>query len=156
MSKKKWRLTDRTRTLLTLELAITLPAAALMAFSVWNLKHIQRSEAFESAIRQDFSHVLWIAEKKALYKANDMITPAREEFPSPDADRAAIKAKLEHILLEHPEFAYAFLYDKKNNLMVSRAQPARDHDPAFCASAQEAINMVAAWFPLDAPDLAAR
>jgi len=29
---KKWRLTDRTRTLLTLELAIVLPAAALMGF----------------------------------------------------------------------------------------------------------------------------
>ena len=34
---KKWRLTDRTRTLLTLELAIVLPAAALLGFSVWNL-----------------------------------------------------------------------------------------------------------------------
>ena len=123
MSKKKWRLTERTRTLLTLELAITLPAAALMAFSIWNLKHIQRSEAVEAAFQRDFSHVLGIAEKKTLYKANDMITPAREEFPNPDQDRATIKAKFEHILSEHPEFAYAFLYDKKNNLMVSRAQP---------------------------------
>jgi signal transduction histidine kinase len=155
MSKKKW-LTDRTRTLLTLELAITLPAAALMAFSIWNLKHIQRSEAIEAAFQRDFSHVLGIAEKKTLYKAIDMITPAREEFPSPDADRATINAKLEHILSEHPEFAYAFLYDKKNSLIVSRAQPARDKDPEFCARAQGAINMVATWFPLDAPDLSAR
>ena len=90
MSKKKWRLTDRTRTLLTLELAITLPAAALMAFSIWNLKHIQRSEAVEAAIQRDFAHVLAIAEKKTLYKANDLITPVREEFPSPDQDRAPI------------------------------------------------------------------
>jgi signal transduction histidine kinase len=156
MSKKKWRLTARTRTLLTLELAITLPAAALMAFSVLNLKNIQRSEGFESAIRQDFSHVLWIAEKKALYKTNDMITPIREEFPSPDQDRATIKAKLEHILLEHPELSYAFLYDKKNNLMISRAQPARDMDSQFCARAQDEINLVATWFPLEAPELSAR
>jgi signal transduction histidine kinase len=155
MSKKKW-LTDRTRTLLTLELAITLPAAALMAFSIWNLKHIQRSEAIEAAFQRDFSHVLGIAEKKTLYKAIDMITPAREEFPSPDADRATIKAKLEHILSEHPEFAYAFLYDKKNNLIVSRAQPARDKDPEFCARAQDAINMVGSWFPLEAPDMSTR
>jgi signal transduction histidine kinase len=155
MSKKKW-LTDRTRTLLTLELAITLPAAALMAFSIWNLKHIQRSEAIEAAFQRDFSHVLGIAEKKTLYKAIDMITPAREEFPSPDADRATINAKLEHILSEHPEFAYAFLYDKKNNLMVSRAQPARDKDPEFCKRAQDAINMVGTWFPLEASDFATR
>jgi signal transduction histidine kinase len=151
---KKWRLTDRTRTLLTLELAITLPAAALMAFSVWNLKHIQHSEAFEAAFRQDFSHVLAIAEKKTLHKANDLVTPVRKEFPNPDEDRATIKAKLERILLEHPEFAYAFLYDKKNNLTVSRAQPARDHDPAFCEHAQEAINMATSWLPLDASDMA--
>ena len=31
---KKWRLTERTKTLLTLELAIVLPAAALMGFSI--------------------------------------------------------------------------------------------------------------------------
>jgi signal transduction histidine kinase len=153
---KKWRLTDRTRTLLTLELAIVLPAAALMGFSIWNLKHIQRSEAVEAAIQRDFSHVLAIAEKKTWHRANDMITPVRTGFPNPDEDRATIKAKLEHILLEHPEFAYAFLYDKKNNLMVSRAQPARDKDAAFCARAQEAINMVATWFPLEAPDFATR
>jgi signal transduction histidine kinase len=153
---KKWRLTDRTRALLTLELAITLPAAALIGFSIWNLKHIQRSEAVEAAIQRDFSHVLGIAEKKSWHKANDMITPVRKEFPNADEDRAAIKAKLERILLEHPEFAYAFLYDKKNNLMVSRAQPARDKDAAFCARAQDAINMVSTWFPLEAHDLAAR
>jgi signal transduction histidine kinase len=156
MSKKKWRLTERTRTLLTLELAITLPAAALMAFSIWNLKHIQRSEAVEAAIQRDFAHVLAIAEKKTLYKANDLITPVREEFPSPDQDHAMIKAKLEHILLEHPELSYAFLYDKKNNLMISRAQPARDKDPDFCARTQDTINMVATWFPLEAPDMSTR
>jgi signal transduction histidine kinase len=156
MSKKKWRLTDRTRTLLTLELAITLPAAALMAFSIWNLKHIQHSEAVEAAIQRDFAHVLAIAEKKTLYKANDLITPVREEFPNPDQDRAVIKAKLEHILLEHPELSYAFLYDKKNNLMISRAQPARDKDPEFSARTQDTINMVATWFPLEAPDMSTR
>ncbi|HEY1467788.1 MAG TPA: HAMP domain-containing sensor histidine kinase [Candidatus Acidoferrum sp.] len=156
MSKKKWRLTERTRTLLTLELAITLPAAALMAFSIWNLKHIQRSEAVEAAIRRDFSAVLAFAEKQAFHKANDMITSVREEYPSPDEDRAAIKAKLEHILWEHPELAYAFLYDKKNNLFISRAQPARDKDPNFCSRAQDAINMVGSWFPLEAPDMSAR
>ena len=156
MSKKKWRLTDRTRTLLTLELAITLPAAALMAFSIWNLKHIQRSEAVEAAIQRDFAHVLLIAEKKTMYKANDLITPVREEFPSPDQDHAMIKAKLEHILSEHPELSYAFLYDKKNNLMISRAQPARDKDPDFCTRTQDAINMIATWFPLEAGDMSMR
>src|ERR1700719_3945285 len=153
---KKWRLTDRTRTLLTLELAIVLPAAALLSFSVWNLKHIQRSEAIEAAIQRDFSHVLYIVEKKALHKAIDMLTPVRKEFPAPDEDRSVIDAKLERILSDHPEFAYALIYDKKRNLLVSRGQPSRDHDPVFCAGLQDTINTITTWLPLDAATLAAR
>ena len=151
---KKWRLTDRTRTLLTLELAIVLPAAALMGFSIWNLKHLQRSEAVEAAIQRDFSHVLKIAEKKTWHTANDLVTPVRVSFPNPDEDRASIKAGLERVLSEHPEFAYALFYDKKNNLLLSRTQPTRDQDPQFCANAQQDINMAAAWIPIEASQLA--
>ena len=153
---KKWRLTDRTRTLLTLELAIVLPAAALLGFSIWNLKHIQRSEAIEAAIQREFSHVLHIAEKKSWHQADDLVTPVRQAFPDPDEDHAAALAKLEQILSAHPEFAYALIYDKKKNLLLSRGQPARDHDQQFCAGTQDTINAVSTWLPLEAPTLAAR
>ena len=146
---KKWRLTDRTRTLLTLELAIVLPAAALMGFSIWNLKHIQRDKAVEAAIQRDFQYVLKIAEKKSWHQAADLLIPVRKEFPNPD-DGPQIKAKLERILLEHPEYAYAALYDKTNNLLVSRMQPVRDQDQAFCGFTQEDINMLATWLPTEA------
>jgi signal transduction histidine kinase len=146
---KKWRLTDRTRTLLTLELAIVLPAAALMGFSIWNLKHIQRDKAVEAAIQRDFQYVLKIAEKKSWHQANDLLIPVRKEFPNPD-DGPQIKAKLERILLEHPEYAYAALYDKTNNLLVSRMQPGREQDQAFCGFTQEDINMLASWLPTEA------
>ena len=146
---KKWRLTDRTRTLLTLELAIVLPAAALMGFSIWNLKHIQRDKAVEAAIQRDFQYVLKIAEKKSWHQANDLITPVRKEFPNPD-DGPQIKAKLERVLLAHPEFAFAALYDKKNNLLVTRMQPGRDQDQVFCGFTQEDINMLGSWLPSEA------
>lgn len=146
---KKWRLTDRTRTLLTLELAIVLPAAALMGFSIWNLKHIQRDKAVEAAIQRDFQYVLKIAEKKSWHQANDLITPVRKEFPTPD-DGPQINAKLERVLLAHPEYAFAALYDKKNNLLVTRMQPGRDQDQAFCGFTQEDINMLASWLPSEA------
>jgi len=152
---KKWRLTDRTRTLLTLELAIVLPAAALMGFSIWNLKHLQRSEAVEAAIQRDFSHVLKIAEKKTWHTANDLVTPVRVSFPNPDEDRASIKAGLERVLSEHPEFAYALFYDKKNNLLLMRTQPTRDQDPQFCAIAQQDMNMASAWIPMEASQMVA-
>jgi signal transduction histidine kinase len=151
---KKWRLTDRTRTLLTLELAIVLPAAALMAFSIVNLKNIQRDKAVEAAIERDFSHVLKIAERKSWERASDLLTPVLREFPSPEGDPPRIKAKLEHLLLEHPEFAYAVLYDKKNNLVVTRIQPGRDRDEVFCGRTQEEMSAAANWVAMEAPDMA--
>jgi len=150
---KKWQLTDRTRTLLTLELAIVLPAAALMGFSIWNLKHIQRDKAIEAAIQRDFSYVLKIAEKKSWERANDLVTPVRKEFPNLD-DGPKTKANLERILLEHPEYSYAALYDKKNNLLVSRTQPGHDQDAVFCGHTQEEINVMATWMPLESSDMA--
>ena len=152
---KKWRLTERTKTLLTLELAIVLPAAALMGFSIWNLKHIQRDKAVEAAIQRDFQHVLKIAERKSWHQANDLITPIRKEFPNPD-DGAEVKAKLENILRDHPEYAFAALYDKKSNQLVSRVQPGRDQDPAFCGFTEEDIKMLASWMPAEASSMAKR
>ena len=151
---KKWRLTERTRTLLTLELAIVLPAAALMGFSIWNLKHIQRSEAVQAAIERDFSHVLKIAEKKSLQRANELLTPVRKEFPNPDDGDSKIKTGLKQILLEHPEYRFAALYDKKNNLLLTRLQPGHEQDEVFCALTQEELKGVASWLPLEASKMA--
>src|SRR5271163_4094590 len=151
---KKWRLTDRTRTLLTLELAIVLPAAALMAFSVWNLRHIQRDQAIEAAIQRDFSYVLKIAEKKTWEKANAVVVPVSEEFPNPDDGTPLIEDKLDHILRENPGLAYAILYDKKNNLLVARMQPGRTNDDGFCARTGELINGVKSWLPMEATEMA--
>src|ERR1700747_3302503 len=149
---KKWRLTDRTRTLLTLELAIVLPAAALMGFSIWNLKHIQRSEAVEAAIQRDFSYVLKIAERKSWERAKDLVAPALKEFPNLE-DGPKTKANLGRILSEHPEYSYAALYDKKNNLLVTRTQPGHDDDPVFYGRTQEDINLLATWLPFESADM---
>jgi len=74
-------ISDRTRTLLTMELAIILPAACLLAFSGWNLHNIQRDKAIEAAIQRDFTYALKFAEKKTWIRATEMLTPMREEFP---------------------------------------------------------------------------
>src|SRR5260370_7423512 len=116
---KKWRLTDRPRTLLTLELAIVLPAAALMAFSIVNLKHIQRNKAIEAAIQRDFIHVLKIAEKKSWERANDLLTPVLRKFPGPEPDPSKIKANLAHILPYHPHFAYPLFYANKTTSLLT-------------------------------------
>lgn len=150
----KWRLTDRTRTLITLELALVLPAAALMAFSIWNLKHIQRSEAVEAALQRDFAHVLKIAEMKTWDEANDHIEPLRKAFPNGTEKKEEIEDVLHQVLSDHPEFAYAALYDKERHLFVSQMQPNREDDPVFCAGVGESISMVNNWLPMEAQSMA--
>jgi len=151
---KKWRLTDRTRMLLTLELAMVLPAAALMGFSIMNLKHIQRDQAIEAAIQRDFSYVLKIGEKATWKKAIDLLAPVRKEFPNPDDSDSKITMRLGEILKEHPEYAYAILYDKKNNRFLTRMQPGHEHDEIFCARTEEEFKAMASWLPVEATTMA--
>jgi signal transduction histidine kinase len=130
-----------------------LPAAALMAFSIWNLKHIQRDKFIEAAIQRDFSYVLKIAERKTWVRANDLLVPIRKEFPNP-GDGAKVRSELERVLSEHPELAYVAFYDKATKLFTSAVQPARREDMAFCARAQDNIHMIEQWFPMEAADMA--
>jgi len=148
----KWRLTDRTRLLLTLELAIMLPAALLLFFSISNLHHIQRDKAIEAAIQRDFSYVLRIAEKKTWHKAADVLTPVRKQFPCAD-DGAKIKSQLDSILAAHPEFVYVILYDKDHDLFTWRFQPAREADEAFRKRMTDTMTMTSKWLPLEAESM---
>jgi signal transduction histidine kinase len=152
---RKWRLTDRSRLLLTLELAIILPAASLMAFSIWNLRHIQRDKAIEAAIQRDFTYVLRFAEKKTWHKANDMLTPVRKQFPCA-GDGVKIKSQLDGILAAHPELLYAILYDKDHDLFTWRLQPAREGDEAFRKHMTDSIAMTGKWLPMEASDMVHR
>lgn len=151
-TNRKWQLTARTRLLLTLELAIILPAASLMGFSIWNLHHIQRDKAIEAAIQRDFTYVLKIAEKKSWIKATDTLAPVRKEFPC-TGDGANIKPKLESILAGHPELLYAVLYDKDNDRLIWRLQPARDSDEALRKRIGDMVTSWEKWLPMESPDM---
>src|SRR5262249_33268509 len=140
---------ERTRMLLIFELVIVLLAAALMGFSIWNLKYIQRSEVVQAAIERDFFYVLKIAEKKSLERANELLTPVRKEFPNADDGDSKIKIGFKQILLEHFEYRFAALYDKKTNLLSTRLQPGHEQDAAFCVLTQEAIKDVVSWLFLE-------
>ena len=54
---------ERTRMILLLELAIVLPAAALVVLGALHLRSIQRDRSVEAAIQRDFSQVLTISAK---------------------------------------------------------------------------------------------
>jgi hypothetical protein len=98
---------ERTRLLLTLELAVILPAAALVFLSAWHVLHIQRDRAVEAAIQRDFSQVLAISEKQINQKATDLVDDVRTEFPSPS--EASCSVTLDRILAAHPYVAHIFI-----------------------------------------------
>ena len=77
------RRNEKTRLLLTLELAVILPAAALVILSAWHVLHIQRDRAVEAAIQRDFSQVLAISEKQINHKAYELVDDVRTDFPAP-------------------------------------------------------------------------
>jgi signal transduction histidine kinase len=157
--KRNWSskkpVSDRTRLLLTLELAIILPAASLLAFSAWNLHNIQRDKAIEAAIQRDFTYALKFAEKKTWLRATDMLTPIREEFP-PCGTESDVKAQMARLLDAHPEFLYAILYDKDDNVLVWRSRPNGDADENFRKRVAAEVAMTTKWLPAEAPDIVHR
>ncbi len=55
--------------MLTLELAVVLPAAALVVLSALHLKSVERDRGIQAAFQRDFSQVLLISEKQMNHKA---------------------------------------------------------------------------------------
>ena len=104
---KMKRRNEKTRLLLTLELAVILPAAALVILSAWHVQHIQRDRAVEAAIQRDFSQVLAISEKQINHKAYELVDDVRTEFPAPseacasdagqDSGRASLRRARLHV-----------------------------------------------------------
>jgi signal transduction histidine kinase len=128
MHKRKWpRWNARKRMLWTLELAVILPAMALIGFSTWKLQSFQRDKAIEAAIHRDFQHMLKVSEKRLAERAYSLVDDVRRQFPCPDDDLAV---SLDKILERHSYAAHVFLYDPAIGF-VFRSQPARMKDKYF-------------------------
>ncbi len=74
------RRNEKTRLLLTLELAVILPAAALVLLSAWHMKHIQRDRAVEATFQREYSQVLAISEKQINHKAYELLDDVRDRL----------------------------------------------------------------------------
>src|SRR6185503_11369897 len=111
---------NRYKLILTLGLAVLLPAAALIYVNFTQLRSFQRDKVLEATINRDFQEVLAITEKRMSKKAYAKVEEAREMFPSPDDDSDDKEKKLDRILAECSCFAHAFLFD--GNEMTFRSQ----------------------------------
>jgi len=115
---------NRFRLILTLGLAVLLPAAALIYVNFTQLRSFQRDKVLEATINRDCQEVLAITEKKMNKKAYAKVSEAREMFPSPDEDSDDKEKKLDRILAECSCFAHAFLVDEEG--MTFRSQTLTD------------------------------
>src|SRR5580704_6773528 len=140
---------ERTRLMLTLELAVVLPAAALVILSAIHLETIQRDRGVQAAFQRDFSQVLAISEKEMNQKAYELVDDVRDQFPS---SGAACTETMDRILATHPYVAHLFIYDPAVGL-VFRSQPNRANSPEFRPEHDYLYSMFNSWIQVEYADM---
>jgi signal transduction histidine kinase len=147
MNKPRWN--ERARSVLLLELAVVLPAAALILFNVIHLKSIQRDRAVEAAIQRDFYQVMSITEKHANEKIHALVEEARHEFPP-----AAVVCtdSMDHMMEQHSEIAHLFIYNPHRDL-VFRSRQERMDEPDMGKESEQLQKMVRNWIPMEFEEL---
>jgi len=138
---RRWN--ERTRLMLTLQLAVILPVAVLIILSVHHLKQIARDKQVAAAIQRDFSQVLAISEKQINKKAYDLIDDVRNAFPEPGQ---ACNESLDKVLTTHPYAAHVFIYDPESG-WIFRSQPSRMNEPDFQEEGEKFLEMAKGWMP---------
>jgi signal transduction histidine kinase len=146
--KELWRGNKRIRLMLTLELAVMLPAAALIYLNFYQLKSLQRDKSLEAAIHRDFQQMLAISEKQINHKAYNLADGIRDLFPSPDSDKTDQLQKLDWILSEHPELSHVFLFEADRG-MLFRSQPRQMRAQYFVEEHQALEKTFGGWFALE-------
>src|SRR5689334_20905591 len=118
--KSRRETNTRFRLVLTLGLAVVLPALTLIYVNFQHVKSIQRDKKVEALIHRDFQYLLSNSAMKASAKAYDLTEEAKDAFPD-DGDPEEVKrSKLEAILAKSPWFGHAFLYDAKKGLIIEQ------------------------------------
>jgi signal transduction histidine kinase len=141
--KRFW--SNRNRLVLMLELAVVLPATALVLVSVVHVKHIQTDHQIEAAIERDFSQVLAISEKQFAHHAYDLVDNVRNSLPI----AANVSSRnLDEALASHPYIAHIFFYDPQQGL-VCRSQPDRLNDADIRAEASSYSKMYEGWLGME-------
>jgi signal transduction histidine kinase len=132
--------------ILTLELAVVLPAAALVIVGVIHLRSIQRDRQVEAAFQREYSQVLAISEKQINQKAYELVDDVRVDIPVPSE---ACSVALDRILASHPYVAHVFVYSPDRGI-VFRSQPyPAKNDEAFRSEAESLSKMYDGWMKVE-------
>src|SRR5213592_413464 len=150
LKRKFWSGNNRFRLMLTLDLAVMLPAAALIYVNFAHLKAIRRDKVLEAAFHRDFQEMLAISEKKINRKIYTMTEEVRDLFPSPDTGTESDKGRrLDLILSKSPWVSHVFLFDHEKGLLF-RSQPQQMSDRYFCEEHERLAEMFGGWLGMEA------
>lgn len=142
---------NRFRLMLTLGLAVLLPAAALIYVNFSQLRAFERDKVLEAAIHRDFQEMLAITEKKINKKAYTMTEDARELFPNPDLEPGEKEKKLDLVLAKNPWLTHVFLFDEKG--FVLRSQPQQMNDRYVREEHERMVEGYHGWFSIEGKSL---
>ena len=146
--KSKREANTRFRLVLTLGLAVVLPALTLIFVNFQHVKSIQRDKKIEAIIHRDFQYLLVIAGKKINGKAYELTEEARSSFPSETDSDEEKRRKFDLLLSKSPWFAHAFLFDDKKVLTL-RTQPGSMSEKEIA----DLSKMYSGWMGLEGPFL---
>ena len=146
---------NRLRLMLTLGLAVLLPAMSLIYVNYHHLKSIERDKKVEALIHRDFQQMLAISEKKINQKAYTMTEGVRGLFPSPDIESESEKKKqLDLILAKNPWLAHVFLFEDKKG-MLFHSQPQQMDDKYFAKEHEVLGEAYRGWFGMEGKEMVA-
>src|SRR2546425_3024322 len=151
LKKRKLQSFTRFRLMLTLGLAVLLPAAALIYLNFRQLRAFERDKVLEAAIHRDFQEMLAITEKKINKKVYTMTEDVGNQFPSPDSEAQEKEKKLDLILAKSPWLSHVFLFDEKSYLF--RSQPQQMSDKYFREEHERIAETYHGWFTMEGKSL---
>ena len=133
----------RFRLVLTLGLAVVLPALSLIYITFQHVKSIQRDKKVEALIQRDFQYLLYAGIKKMNGKAYALTEEARDQFPGEADSDEERKRKLAAILEKRPWFSQVALFDAKKGAIV-QGQPTEKLEEI-----ESSAKMYTNWFNLE-------
>jgi len=120
MKSKRREGNTRFRLILTLGLAVVLPALTLIYVNFQHVKAIKRDKKVEALIHRDLQYLLSNSAQKISGKAYELTEKARDDFPS-DADSDDEKRrKFDLLLAKNPWFTHVVFYDAKKGVIVQQ------------------------------------
>jgi signal transduction histidine kinase len=127
--KSKREGNTRFRLVLTLGLAVVLPALTLIYVNFKHVKSISRDKKFEALLHRDFQYLLYIAQKKINVKAYEYTEQARNVFPGAEDPDEHKKTRLEQLMSNSPWLGHVVLFDSKKGVMLqARQDRLSDHE----------------------------